>query len=397
MQLLKYLTNFILWLSLSLLGLAVFRHRKRIVVLAPINSAFADNVKYAYLWLSEEKDLCVRFITYDKLIRDELLEKGIKVLYYPSIRAVLALLRASVVIGSATVPFHRIRGHLTAGAKLVQLWHGAGIKKVLLGTEKYEKKNWTLKNRFDWFITRKIPEFDLIYFPSEKLKEIRKDWFKYKEAKINGFVRNDVFIGKSFGVKQDICTDAEIINLMKAYKDKGSKLVLYAPTFRERRKPVFEDRVFFDFHSVDQMMIANEGLLIIKQHPWVIEQLNLSNFSRIFEYAKEKDIYPCLAFFDILITDYSSVFSDYALLKRPVIHYIPDYKRVLDEQGISEDIAAMLPGPVFENFHAFSEYLELLLKGLIKIKLPDENIFHDHGRQLSGPQLIKDVRRLAKI
>ena len=52
---------------------------------------------------------------------------------------------------------------------------------------------------------------------------------------------------------------------------------------------------------------------------------------------------------DLLITDYSSVFFDYANLKRPIIFYMYDldeYKNKLRDFYINLD---ELPGPILEN------------------------------------------------
>jgi CDP-glycerol glycerophosphotransferase len=397
MGLIRGIVNILIWSSFSLLGFLAPRDKKSIIVLAPANSAFADNAKYAYLWLDEEKDLSVKYITYDRSICDELIDYEIQAVYYPSWSAFLALLRASVVVGSDIVSFLRIKGHLTCGAKRIQLWHGAGLKNFQLGSEKYQAKNKTLRNRFDWFINRKIPLFDLIYFPSEKMKEFRKGWFRFKEVKINGFVRNDILLGKTFGKKQEIFTDHVTINTVKVYKARGSKMILYAPTFRNIREPLFEKQIFFDFDAVNKMMIDNDVLFVIKQHPVINEQLDLYNYERIEEYERAKDIYPAMDLFDILITDHSSIFSDYALLNRPIIHYIPDYDRVVSEHCVSSVMAEKLPGPVFIKFDEFREYLELLLKGLVIFKPLEENVFHDYSNRLSGLQLVEDVRRLAKI
>lgn len=397
MQLIKKIIKFFLWLGLSSLGSIIPRGKKSIVVLAPANGTFTDNSKYAYLWLCEEKDLSVRYITYNQSTSYELIEHGVQSVYYPSWPAIFALLRASVVIGTAIIPFMGIKGHLTCGAQRIQLWHGAGLKRFQLGSEKYQAKNKTLKNRFDWFINRKIPFFDLIYFPSQKIKEVRKDWFRYKEIKINGFVRNDILLGKRFGANQDIFTDHVVINAINAHKEKGLKTILYAPTFRNKGEPLFEKRVYFNFHTANNIINDNDVLFVIKQHPLMNEQLDLKRFERIEEYDKDKDIYPALHLFDILITDHSSIFSDYALLDRPIIHYIPDYKQLLNEHTISSEMAANLPGLVIHEFDHLGNYLDLLLKGQVVYKLPAENLFHDHSTQFSGLQLIEDVRRLAML
>ena len=53
---------------------------------------------------------------------------------------------------------------------------------------------------------------------------------------------------------------------------------------------------------------------------------------------------------DVLITDYSSVFFDYAILKRPIyfyMYYIEDY--ATDLRGFYMDIHKELPGKIYKE------------------------------------------------
>src|SRR5699024_2223345 len=53
---------------------------------------------------------------------------------------------------------------------------------------------------------------------------------------------------------------------------------------------------------------------------------------------------------DVLITDYSSVFFDYAILKRPILYFVYDYEKygsVL--RGFYLDMEKDLPGPLLKT------------------------------------------------
>jgi len=53
---------------------------------------------------------------------------------------------------------------------------------------------------------------------------------------------------------------------------------------------------------------------------------------------------------DILITDYSSVFFDYAVLNRPIYFYMYDLEEYKDElRGFYLDIYKELPGKIYED------------------------------------------------
>ena len=64
----------------------------------------------------------------------------------------------------------------------------------------------------------------------------------------------------------------------------------------------------------------------------------------------KEDISSLYLIADILITDYSSVFFDYAILKRPIYFYMYDLQSYRDElRGFYLDIYQDLPGEIIEN------------------------------------------------
>lgn len=391
----KLLLNFGAWLFFSFLGRIFPRDKKMVIIMAPENSSFTDNAKYAYLWLEEAEDYRVIYLTYNRGIKELLKKNGVRVEVYPSATALIYLLRASVVVGVATAPFRNLKGHLTVGAKLVQLWHGAGVKKVHLGNKKYDQSKQSFKRKIEWRLERTHPEFDLFYFPSRVIMEERKTWFRYKNAEINGFVRNDVLLGKSFGPKELIYTDRNAIKAIKELNSKKSIIIFYAPTYRKRGKPVFGLQVPFDFQAVNQLLKEQNAFMVIKLHPWMKETVDFSVFDRIVLYNKVMDIYPVMGKFDLLVTDYSSIFSDFALMKKPVIHYFPDQAQAINEQKVSKDMIDKMPGPIFTVFDDFLEHLEAVVKDHNSYSDLYNNAFHEYDNQLSGLKLIKDIQSLA--
>lgn len=55
---------------------------------------------------------------------------------------------------------------------------------------------------------------------------------------------------------------------------------------------------------------------------------------------------PLLLLADALITDYSAVMFDYALLDRPMIFHVPDLAAYVRREGLSFDLARTAPGPL---------------------------------------------------
>lgn len=122
-----------------------------------------------------------------------------------------------------------------------------------------------------------------------------------------GYPRNDVLVN---------ATPAEVEALRSSYPD--GLLVLYAPTFRESGGPPEPLRI-------------PGATVLAKQH--------------YFEGADEMpSIEELMLVSDVLVTDYSSVMFDYALLDRPIVIYAPDWAEYRVSRGVYFDLFRHPPG-----------------------------------------------------
>ena len=88
--------------------------------------------------------------------------------------------------------------------------------------------------------------------------------------------------------------------------------------------------------------------MLLRTHYFIVDSLDLTSFNGFaFNASKYDDIARLYLISDILITDYSSVFFDYANLKRPMLFFTYDlekYRGVL--RGFYIDVEEELPGPM---------------------------------------------------
>jgi CDP-glycerol glycerophosphotransferase len=77
--------------------------------------------------------------------------------------------------------------------------------------------------------------------------------------------------------------------------------------------------------------------------------------------ANVHDVTPLLQIADAVITDYSSLMFDYALLNRPMIFHVPDYDDYVgSSRGSYFDLAEVAPGPLTRTPDAlFAELADL--------------------------------------
>ena len=70
----------------------------------------------------------------------------------------------------------------------------------------------------------------------------------------------------------------------------------------------------------------------------------------VYDVSKVDDINELYVISDMLITDYSSVFFDYANLKRPIIFYMYDLEHYRDKSnGFYIDVETELPGRIIKT------------------------------------------------
>ena len=97
-------------------------------------------------------------------------------------------------------------------------------------------------------------------------------------------------------------------------------------------------------------MLVDEYIILFRAHYLVANEFDFEKYKGfIYDVSNVEDINKLYIISDVLVTDYSSVFFDYANLKRPILFYmydLDDYKNNMRDFYIDlED----LPGPIVEK------------------------------------------------
>ncbi|RUT78746.1 CDP-glycerol glycerophosphotransferase family protein [Ancylomarina longa] len=298
------------------------RKKKQMVLFGTGNGLFIDNVKYFFLYLEKKKpDLKYYFITSNQDVHRNLQQYFDKILYYPSLKTIWILLRSHMVVTDNTVLDQNFRFVFLKGARHIQLWHGAGIKKFWNTTPKLGTR--LLKPYF--YFTEKKRNFDSFISTSEFFTQnYFQQAFSSKKFPITGYPRNDIFWQKNpANPFQLLETDQDCLQKIKDYQSKNSKVVIYVPTFRGVRGRG-NNELAFDLVRLNQFAEENNILFIFKLHPVLRNTAEQNDFDRIVWHRSDKDVYPVLLQCDAMITDYSSIFIDYMILNRPILFYMYD-------------------------------------------------------------------------
>lgn len=130
------------------------------------------------------------------------------------------------------------------------------------------------------------------------------------------------------------------------------KVLLYAPTWRDNQHSA--DLGYIYTNSVDfgklRKKLEDEWIILFRAHYLVANSFDFEKYAGfVYDVSSYDDINELYIVSDMLITDYSSVFFDFANLKRPILYYMYDLEYYKDElRGFYIDLSE-LPGPIVEK------------------------------------------------
>jgi len=144
----------------------------------------------------------------------------------------------------------------------------------------------------------------------------------------------------------------------------NKKIVFYAPTFREA------DLTRKDIKIPITKLIENKDIiLLVRLHPLTKENIDNSIFrENIINVCMYPNASELLAITDVLISDYSSIIYEFAILDRPIIFYDYDIEDYLKERGLYLSVKKDLPGPVVYTEDDLYETLEDIDEIALKYK-----------------------------
>ncbi len=105
---------------------------------------------------------------------------------------------------------------------------------------------------------------------------------------------------------------------------RGKKLILWAPTFRGNAADPCQ--VGMEAMQALERQLGEDYFLICKVHPHVDDRYHLSNCDMVTE--------RLLPVVDLLITDYSSVLSEFLLFEKPYVLFAPDLAEYERTRGV---------------------------------------------------------------
>lgn len=222
----------------------------------------------------------------------------------------------------------------------VQLWHAAGaIKKFGLADQSITERSGRAVKRF----LSVYHKFNKVVVGSDEMSLIFQEAFGISENRIwkTGIPRTDFFFDK----QRKSTSLKELTPLLPNNK----KTILYAPTYRDNELEVFQLKL--DLAKL-QKELSQDYIIILKLHPAIRREVDYEKEypGFIYDFSKKNfHVNEILLVTDYLITDYSSIPYEYALLNKPMIFFPYDLEEYTKERGLWDDYERIVPGPIVKN------------------------------------------------
>lgn len=216
---------------------------------------------------------------------------------------------------------------------LLNTWHGTPIKKI--GQDALNKKEcYEIRSRYKENVMLAQGKYEADIF--SRAFGIDRD--KYA---VVGLPRNDELSDRS---DETYRTCRKKLGLPE-----NKKVILYAPTFREFDRDKHLNITLappIDFAKWEASL-GGEYLVLFRAHYEVARILNVSGVS---DFVHDVSDYPRLNDLilasDLLISDYSSIFFDYAIQEKPMLCFAYDYEKYRDTRGMYFDLRTEIPGGI---------------------------------------------------
>ena len=337
---------------------------KTILFISFHGRGYSCNPKYLHKYLlTNEKYKDYKFIWAVKKGKGKDIS-GAEVIRYNSVKYFYYLAKSKYWIVNCKLPRHILKKE---DQVYLQTWHGTPLKRLAhdieIGADAKFYRTGISKKEMTETYDIDVNRYDYLISPNKFSTEKFQSAFDIERNRIieTGYPRNDYLTNIS---------DSEIKKIKEKFKiPEDKKVILYAPTWRDNSFDVkgYTFKLQVDFIKWKEFL-GEEYVVLFKPHYLITNKFNNRGLEKfLYTISEDKDINELYVISDILVTDYSSVFFDYAILQRPILFYMYDLKEYEEEiRGFYLDIKKDLPGNIFTKE-------EELLKEILNIEKYKKN------------------------
>lgn len=316
---------------------------------------YSDNSRAFFEYVSKDHpEIKALWIAKNKKVYKEVKALGLNVLDYSKWKTKWIIARAKVNI--QTESNEDTGKYRVGGTKVIQLFHGVGgVKDFRLYAGMGRIKKALVKIYADnhhtsyWMVVSD-------YYAQRYSIQCETD---LNRTFVTGQPRTDVVLKK-----EKVPFFENFIN-----NHPETKTILYAPTHRNYG---IDGKMMFtleEWDTFNQYLMNNNYVLFFKPHPneLSIYEGKFSSFSNIILVTPEIPLPndPCiyLHYFNLLITDYSTIAADYMVLERPIIHYMFDYDTFDSEDFKLTEVENFAGGAICKDWEELYKGIDESLNG----------------------------------
>ena len=253
--------------------------------------------------------------------------------------------RARVIV--VTHGFGDANRYGTRGGFVVQLWHGVPLKHLHLDSP----STYAVSFLPDHGIVRRLVGYAYrragrgismfpVAGPSVAPHIASAFGVPPERIVVTGDIRDDVLLA---GSEEDRKAAAhELLAAAAPDLPAGSRVVLFAPTWRDGHAdptvPTAEE-----WQSIAGWLERHDAVLLVRTHPLgrgdFGEGPRVSSRIRMLDLDALRELNHVLWAVDVVVTDYSSVVFDFALVSRPVVFFAPDLEAYARSRGFYRSYA----------------------------------------------------------
>ena len=241
------------------------------------------------------------------------------------------------------------------GQHLLQTWHGTPIKKLLHDAPR------TVTLRYRRLMARQVPQWDLLLAQTPQAgRRLQRALGYHGQVRVGEYPRNVRLLGGS-EVRRRVRHELGI--------GQEQPVILYAPTWRESLRP--DKRAVHcgtaggpgPAGALDGEHLADRlgAVVLMRSH-------HMNRAGRVpgaIDVSGYPSVEELMVAADILVSDYSSIFFDFALTGKPAVVYVPDLTFYRDvERGLYGRWPLESGLPVAVDHDGLTSHLHRVLGGI---------------------------------
>lgn len=225
---------------------------------------------------------------------------------------------------------------------------------VLINKGLEKRKGTIYLNTFHGGITLKKEESDKHNYKVPKTMSLKQQMY-HKDAEYVDYITSacdtedhvleEFFYGQGEIVHLGDARNDNVINgnpeIEKAVRSEykipeGTKIVLYAPTFRSDMKLHWYDLNYEEIIRGLEERYGCPWVMLIRLHPRLASKAKkiVPNSPKFINASKFLDMQDLIVASDMMISDYSSCVTDFMLTRKPAFLYVPDLEQYESQRGL---------------------------------------------------------------